>query len=131
MTATSITHDKGTPKYIKREYLMNEYMRGYIDALCYMVQRGKPAAVVSLQTRYVDTAVKVIHTSYQLKTHIEISCEGWVNLWMFRHNHILDVIRALPQVPSNDYEHWLLGKLFGYSEEAIAEFIRSSSNTNA
>mgnify|MGYP000939221652 CR=1 FL=1 len=110
---------------------MNEYMRGNIDALCYMVQRGKPAAVVPLQTRYVDTAVKAIHTNYQLKTHIEISCEGWVELWIFRYDHILDVIRSLPQVPSNDYEHWLLGKLFGYSEEAIAEFIGAVANTNA
>jgi hypothetical protein len=110
---------------------MSEYMHGYIDALCYMVQRGKPAAVVSLQNRHVDEAIEVIHTSHQLKTLVEISCEGWVELWIFRYDHVLDVIQSLPQVPSNNYEHWLLGKLFGYGEEAIAEFINSNSNTHA
>lgn len=110
---------------------MNEYMHGYIDALCYMVQRGKPAAVVPLQTRHLDAAIGSIQINHGLKTYVDYSCEGWVSLWIFKHEHILDVIRASPQVPENVYEHWLLGKLFGYGEEAIAEFINSNSNTHA
>lgn len=35
---------------------MNEYLRGHIDAYCYMVERGKPAAMIPIHKRLVDEA---------------------------------------------------------------------------
>ena len=97
--------------------------RAEIDAYCYMVQRGKPAAMVSIQERHLKEAVALVTDLYQLKVYTENLVEGWTTLWIYRYPHILEVIKSVPQVPDTVFDHWLLGKLFGYEEVAIQEFL--------
>ena len=46
---------------------------------------------------------------------------------------MLEIIKALPHNPKTVYDHWVLGKAFGYSDESIGEFLttpkRSSTTT--
>lgn len=99
--------------------------RGEIDAYCYMVQRGKPAAMLSIQEKYLDEVITLVTELYKLKVHVEKLAEGWAILWIYRYSHILEVIKSLPQVPDTVFDHWLLGKLFGYEEVAIQEFLET------
>ncbi|SFV09043.1 hypothetical protein [Alicyclobacillus macrosporangiidus] len=79
---------------------------------CYMVQRGKPAASMALQTRYVEHATGIAAGEYGLSTCAEHLDEGWVTFWVCKYIHILEVIKALPQAPKTVFDHWVLGKLY-------------------
>ncbi len=94
---------------------------------CEFVKRGKPAANLPLQERLIESALKIAHGVDGVQTYIEDLDAGWVTFWIYKHPHILDVIKAVPQVPKTAYDHWVLGKLFGYEEVAIGEYIASRS----
>jgi len=102
---------------------MNDYLQGKIESYCYMVKKGKPAAMISIQNRYVKEAIKKVKSLSNLKTIIEDTSKGWKVLWIYKYSHIEKVIKSSRQVPKTTFDHWVLGKLFGYSEEAIADFI--------
>jgi len=102
----------------------SERLLGEIETLCYMVKRGaKPAALVPVQSRYIKILADFIEKDWGLNIHAEQLSDGWHSLWIFKYSHILDVIKSLPKVPSTPFDHWVLGKLFGYSEEAIQEHL--------
>lgn len=89
-----------------------------------MVERGKPAALVSAQKRYTDSALALIESSYNdLFIYKEEINLGWDAIWIYKHDHILEVIKSLPVTPKTTFDHWVLGKLFGYDEAAIVEFL--------
>lgn len=97
---------------------------GRLQIYCEMVQKGKPAAMLPIQVRYANEA-KTIIQSYGLNEYMENLADQWLTLWIYKFPHILEVIKSMPQAPKTVYDHWVLGKLFGYSEEAIREFILS------
>ena len=103
---------------------MSNEIKAMISTYCYMVQRGKPAALVAIQERYIDEVKILVEHEYQLKTEFEKNGDGWYSLYIYKYDHILDVIKNLPNSPQNVFEHWVLGKLFGYDEQSIAEFIK-------
>lgn len=95
---------------------------GEVTAYCYMVHRGKPAAMVPVQERYRKDVISLV-TNQDLKVYTEPLAEGWFTLWIYKYQHILDVIKSVPQAPNSVFDHWILGKLFGYEESAIQEFL--------
>ncbi|MEW6661949.1 MAG: hypothetical protein ACOY9Y_09810 [Bacillota bacterium] len=99
-------------------------MLGEIEAYCYMVKRGKPAAMVPTQTKNISGAVAIIERN-DLRLYKEKLSEGWLTLWIYKYPHVLEIIKSLPQVPKTVFDHWVLGKLFGYEEIAIQEFLES------
>jgi len=96
---------------------------GEIQAYCYMVQRGKPAAMVPIQKRHLKKAVTFIVKEFDLKYHIDLLCEGWATLWIYKQPHIREVIKTVSDKPETVFDHWVLGKLFGYEEAAIGDFL--------
>ncbi|MGG1155118.1 hypothetical protein ABE237_15750 [Brevibacillus formosus] len=96
--------------------------KGEVTAYCYMVHRGKPAAMIPFQEKYREDVITFV-TTQELKVYTEPLAEGWFTLWIYKHPHILDVIQSVPQVPTSVFDHWILGKLFGYEESAIQEFL--------
>lgn len=58
---------------------------------------------------------------------MEILSKGWVTFWGYKYPHILEVIKNMPQAPKTVYDHWVLGKLFGYDEVAIQEFVQTKA----
>lgn len=90
-----------------------------------LVSRGvRPAAVEVLQERYLDEARRVAE-HHQLLWRADGLATGWTEFWLYRHPHLSRVIDCMPRKPATAYEHWVLGKLFGYSEEAIADFLNA------
>lgn len=95
---------------------------GEVMAYCYMVKRGKPAAMVAVQECYISEVTGIV-AELGLQIYTEPLSEGWFTLWIYRYQHILEVIKCLPQTPRTVTDHWILGKLFGYDEAAIKEFL--------
>lgn len=106
---------------------VGESFLGELEAYCYLVQRGgKPAASLALQDRLLDTAKSIVD-GHGLCWYVERLSSGWSTVWVYRYPHILDVIKATPRTPRSVFDHWVLGNLFGYSEEAIRDFITTNS----
>ena len=103
-------------------YGENGCLLGEITAYAYMVRNGKPAALVSVQTRYIDAAIETIE-SHKLYHHHAHLAEGWVEMWMYKTPTMKEIIECLPSVPTTAFDHWVLGKLFGYSDTEIYTFI--------
>ena len=102
---------------------MNEFIKLKITLYCDLVQKGKPCACEAIQERYFEEASKIIINICNLKTYSEDLAEGWKTIWIYKDDYMLDIIKSLPSEPKTPYEHWILGKAFGYSDEAIREFI--------
>lgn len=102
-----------------------EYLKSEIDTYSLMVMTGcKPAAMFVVQRRFTVSAIqRVSSVGVGLHVHVEDLSDGWVTLWIYKHPHIIEVIKSLPQTPQSAYDHWVLGKLFGYSEDSIAKFL--------
>ncbi len=101
---------------------MNNILKEKINNYCYQVETGKPIANLPIQKRYIIQALKIIK-EYGLKSYEENSAAGWSILWIFKRGYLLEVINNLPEKPKTVYDHWVLGKAFGYSDEAIEEFL--------
>lgn len=93
-----------------------------INTHCEFVKTGKPASSIAVQERYIDD-VCVLVDSFNLNRYIESLSDGWKTVWIYRYPHILEVIKESPQVPKSKYDHWVLGKLFGYDEVSIQDFL--------
>lgn len=104
---------------------MEDNITSTVYLYCYMVQRGKPCACETIQDRYVIEIVKKIKESFQLKTYIENLAPGWKTLWIYKYDYMLEIIKLLPEEPKTGFEHWILGKAFGYSDEAIKDFLET------
>jgi len=97
-----------------------------VDLYCLMVQRGKPCACMAIQDRYIKETTGIAD-KHGLRTHIEDLAEGWKTLWVYKDEYMLDIIKLLPNEPVTKFEHWVLGKAFGYSDEAIKTFLEELS----
>ena len=110
---------------------MNDHLWGEVTAYAYMVARGKPAGSIPVKIIYIDEIKSFVKNNYGLNVYCEKLSEGWVTLWIYKYRHILDVIKSLKRSPQSAFDHWVQGKLFGYEEAAIAEFLGSQTLSNS
>lgn len=91
-----------------------------------MVARGaKPTAEVEIPRRALR-GVRAIARGYGLRCYVVPLDSGThmlVYVYRPQHRHIPRIITAIRSVTDLTVHHWMRGKLFGYSEDAIAEFI--------
>lgn len=73
------------------------------------------------------SAIKFVHKTFHLMVHIQdLNDPDWQTLWVYKHPHVLEVIKSLPRVPKTVFDHWILGKLFGYDETAIQSYLKAN-----
>ena len=100
---------------------LTERIRSGLEIYCEAVTNGKPCAMLPIQDRYAISA-QVLVQNYKLRVHLEYLAKGWATLWIYEREYMLEIIKILPNEPTTVYEHWVLGKAFGYSDEAIENF---------
>lgn len=103
---------------------MNDYLKAQIDNYCYAVKTGKPTAVVAIQERYLKEAREIVK-EYQLKAYVEDLSDDWKTLWIYKDDYLIEIIKKMPEQPKDVYDHWVLGKIFGYSDGSIKEFLET------
>lgn len=109
---------------------------------CYLVQRGKPASKIGIRRNISDKVTRWIQECYELQVLIddpatyisantleELALEDTVFLWIFKYPHLKNVIEFVMEQPEGQIKEWLQGKLFGYSEEAIQEYLSQQNPT--
>lgn len=106
-------------------------IEGEIQSYCYLVKAGcKPMAVVSVKSIYLEMVKHSIKNDYNLNVYIEDVEDylEWKTVYIYKYNYLLDIIKQLPAKPQSPYDHWVIGKLCGYSDYEIGEYIRNSKN---
>lgn len=91
-----------------------------------MIERGKPCAKITVYKKDLTNIEEYIKTFTELNIYQCPSLEGkdCIALWIYKDKFMIKVIKSLPDEPNSMYDHWVLGKAFGYSEESIREFCR-------
>lgn len=102
---------------------MNEFSKGQLTELCQMIYRGtKPCAIMPIMDRDLKMA-KIICTIENCKFKTIYLSDEWKTLWIYIRDELLKVIDLLPIEPQTEADHYLLGALFGYSNDAICDFL--------
>jgi hypothetical protein len=103
---------------------MNEFTKGQLIELCQMVYRGcKPLAVMSVKKIYESEVIKLIDSEGVKSLIREMNDENWVEICIFKRDEMRFIIDYLPDNPTTEFEHFILGCAFGYSIDAICDFI--------
>lgn len=104
---------------------MNQFIKLKIDLYCDLVQKGKLCACEAIQERYFEEVIIRIGNVFGLKTYVEDLAPEWKTIWIYKDDYMLEIIKLLPEEPKTRFEHWILGKAFGYSDEAIKNFLET------
>ena len=108
---------------------MNEFTKGQLIELCQSVFRGcKPLSVMPINKECETEAVKLIDSENVKSLIREMNDENWIEIWIFKRDEMRFIIDYLPDEPTTEYEHFVLGCAFGYSIDAICDFIGSVGN---
>ena len=107
--------------------MLNDSLKAKIDVYCYLIERGKPCAMLPIQNRYFNEAIKIVKKN-NLKCFGQYLADDWTTFWIYKDSLMLQVIINLPHEPKTVYDHWVLGKVFGYSDRAIWEYIKKEYN---
>jgi len=104
---------------------MNDFTKGQLTELAAQVAAGaKPVAEVSIKSDEGDEYAKYVHQHYPaLFCYIEGSGCEWATLWIMKYFRMAHVVTERPRNPVGPADHFYLGKLFGYSDAAILDFI--------
>lgn len=93
-----------------------------------LIKAGKPCSKILVHVEHVEKfKALIIKEDLSVYTKPSLTSESWVALWIFKHNYMLPIINNLPDNPETAFDHWVLGKAFGYSDEAINEFLEKLS----
>lgn len=106
---------------------VNQVIKGQVLNYCESVSLGvKSVAVIPIQKRYKTEITDYIENNQKLLLEIEPLTDDWLNVYIYKYSFYKEVIKGLPDKPKTNFEHWILGKVFGYSDDSIAKFIEKS-----
>ena len=104
---------------------MNDFTKGQLTELCQMVYCGaKPCAMMPIMDKDFKMA-KITCMMENCKFKAVNLSDGWKTLWVYIRDELPKVIDFLPTKPKTEADHYLLGALFGYSNDAICNFLNA------
>jgi hypothetical protein len=128
---------------------VKSYFAGEIENLCYMVDKEvKPCALSGFSIMFddeknIDTIDRTplykienyiknhypnlkFYTKEVVTTNSKNKKELHFKVYIYKYPHLENVIKNIPKEPK-DVRHWYMGKLFGYSDNMIEEFLNRQS----
>lgn len=104
---------------------MDDITTGKLIELCQMVYRGaKPCAMLPVMDKDFKNAKRICMLE-NCKFKAGYLSDGWKTLWVYTRDELPGVIDSLPVVPKSESDHYLLGALFGYSNEEICNYLKN------
>lgn len=102
-----------------------EIYEGQLMVYCYEISKGtKPVAVLVIKTKYTTEALGYIENEGLIcSVRIMTKYPEWSSIYIYKDKYLEEIINNAPEEPNSVYDHWILGKLFGYSDAEIKKFI--------
>ena len=101
-----------------------------VTAEIYLIKKeARPAAEITIRNKTLSDAETMIEQA-DLKMFKTPCGENHHSLFIYKHAHLEPIIKKAVGLPTDEMalQRWIEGKLFGYSEEMIGEFIESEKN---
>lgn len=112
--------------------MLSEYLKGYIDALCYPIYRGaRSAGCVEVPDDQLEAASLRIQRIGCIAVMGPTRHEGATEVWAVRNHSAQEELERLLALESGAREeyHRGVGKLLGYSEQHIRMFLETERPT--
>lgn len=113
---------------------MKDELLQMIEHDCILISKGVRAASLmafqynkTIDFDEINKIVKRNNVKFELKPYWK---ENWTELWIYENDIVRYIINELPDKPNLPSEHYLLGKLFGYSDNKIFEFCKEKAELN-
>ena len=110
---------------------MSDYLKGYkhctLTSQIINVNHGiKPVGVEAVLKRDIQHCENELKRFPNVKYHIEVlTVDEWNAIYFYKDEIYKDIIKDMPDKPETAYEHYVLGKMFGYGEREIIDFIKA------
>lgn len=115
---------KNTAATAKGKYLINDFTRAQIVEHAQMVARGgKAFSVMPIKKVQVKDAIYFATQEGVFVGLVDAGSDEWIHFWIFKHEEMFDIVKSLPSKPQTLYDHFILGLCFGYSVDAIMDFV--------
>lgn len=103
--------------------MLTLWKKKYIQALCYPIARGaRPAGMIGAAARELEEVEGVIQTS-GCCSYAERHPGGY-HVYIYKEEEVLERIKAKPLLSESERYHRYMGKLFGYGDKYIDEFVK-------
>lgn len=103
---------------------MNKFTEGQLTEQAQMVSNGcKPMSIMPIKSVDFMEAMNLID-SENVSFSAEVLAHGWITIFIYKDEALLEVIKDLPKEPKTAADHYLMGALCGYSNESICKFIK-------
>lgn len=112
---------------------IDKFLQGQINTYCESVSKScKPVVMFPIQDRCVKEVVEIINKYYDksLLFHMDFLYKDWTTVWIYKKPFMREIINNLPEQPKTIFDHWVLGKVFGFSDEAIEEYLNSPKRSS-
>lgn len=111
--------------------MLSDYLKGYIDALCYPIYRGaRNAGCVEVPPEQVELAKARIRRIGCVAVEGRQLTSGMVEVWAVRNHSIEEELLKIFQLDPDSAEyHEAVGRLLGYSEPHIRIFLETERPT--
>ena len=119
-------------------------MKSYFRENCYLISRGVRSCYTEIvigpedsENAFGFTIADLIGDLEQIALHYDLhmvwfrfkdesqlldGMNGY-DVWVYRYHHQRPVIEALTNAPKSYLTEWVMGKLLGYSDESMEEFL--------
>jgi len=109
---------------------MDGFTRGQLTELCQLVYREcKPCAMIFLKDEDIEMAENICMMENCKYKAVYLS-DGWKSFWIYIRDEISEIIETLPEKPETKADYYLIGSLFGYSNNTICNSISTQHTSN-
>lgn len=109
-----------------RQRKLSQVNKVIVDTHIQSVVDGKQTiSVMMVHARNVEAVNKAVDTANIYNRVRKVGDGEWYEYLLYRNVTLYPLLDIIPMVPRNNKDHALLGFLFGYDPEAIADFIRT------
>jgi hypothetical protein len=101
----------------------DNFVTGQLAQTIHDVATGcKPCAVMAIQCKY-EPDVIALTSEENVLYHIVPSDGIWLELWLYKNPIMKNIIESSPRKATTVFEHWAMGKMFGYGTDEVLDFI--------
>lgn len=111
--------------------MLSDYLKGYIDALCYPIYRGvRQAGCVEVPKEQIDFATARIRRIGCVAVTGRETRPGVFEVWALRNHTVQEELAELQKLDADSPQyHEAVGRLLGYSEQHIRIFLETQRPT--
>ena len=102
------------------------FLAGQITTYCEAILRGtRLVAQVAFQEEHSQLVMDLVKQEGCKATTAQVG-PGRLSVWIYRDDAVIDLVNQLRSTPQSKLAMWNMGKLFGYADGEVIDYVRSA-----